>query len=187
MEYDTYVFDFDGVIVDSEKYHWLSYQTNISFEDYCKINHGVTGSYFRETMDAAKKDEVYKSYIKDIPLKDGFEEFYRRLIEFGKKVYIVTNTSQEIFNLFCEKFPFLKDIPVITGCNKPDPAGYMSIPQGGRTIVFEDSYRGFYAASQVFSNVILVNDPSYVYFDIINPKHYIKTFLELLHLQGFCQ
>jgi beta-phosphoglucomutase-like phosphatase (HAD superfamily) len=26
FDYDTYIFDFDGVIVDSEKYHWLSYQ-----------------------------------------------------------------------------------------------------------------------------------------------------------------
>jgi HAD superfamily hydrolase (TIGR01509 family) len=186
MDFDTYIFDFDGVVVDSEKYHWLAYDAGVSFEEYCKINHSLKGPYFRETMDAAKKDVAYKSYIKDIPLKEGFEDFYVRLTELGKKVYIVTNSSQEIFDMFTEKFPFLKDIPVITGCNKPDPSGYRAIPQEGRTIVFEDSYRGFYAASQVFSHVVLVNTPDYAYFDTIRPEFSIKTFLELEHLPVDC-
>jgi hypothetical protein len=173
---DTYVFDFDGVVVDSEKYHWLAYDAGVSFEEYCRINHSLTGPYFRETMDAAKKDAVYKAYIKDIPLKEGFENFYRRLTELGKKVYIVTNSSQEIFDIFARKFPFLKDISVITGCNKPDPSGYRAVPQEGRTIVFEDSYRGFYAASQVFSVVVLVNTHDYVYFDTIDPEISIENF-----------
>jgi len=173
---DIYVFDFDGVVVESEKYHWMAYDAGVSFEEYCRINHSLTGPYFRETMDAAKKDATYKEYIKDIPLKEGFEEFYNKLKKAGNKIYIVTNSSQEIFDIFTEKFPFLKDIPVITGCNKPDPSGYMAIPQEGRTIVFEDSYRGFYAASQVFSNVVLVNTSDYVYFDTIDPEISIENF-----------
>lgn len=179
MDFDTYVFDFDGVIVDSEKFHWLSYQTDVSFEKYCEINHALNGPYFRDTMDFLKKDNVYIEHIKDIPLVDGFEEFYRKLVRLEKDVYVVTNTSREIFELFCQKFPFLKDINAVTGCKKPDPSGYMSIPQKGRTLVFEDSYRGFWAASQVFSNVVLVNTPDYVYFDTIQPRSAIRTFLEL--------
>ena len=182
MDYDTYIFDFDGVIVDSEKYHWLSYDADVSFEEYCKINHSLTGPYFRDTMDSVKKDVTYKSYIKEIPLKEGFERFYNRLVELGKNVYIVTNSSQEIFEIFVEKFPFLKDITVITGCKKPDPSGYRAVPQVGKTVAFEDSYRGFYAASQIISTVILVNTPDYVYFDTIKPEFSIKTFSELEHL-----
>jgi beta-phosphoglucomutase-like phosphatase (HAD superfamily) len=179
MNFDTYVFDFDGVVVDSEKFHWLSYQTDVSFEKYCEINHALKGPYFRDTMDFLKKDNTYIQYINDIPLVDGFEEFYRKLVHLGKKVYIVTNTSREIFDLFVQKFPFLEDIPTVTGCKKPDPSGYISIPQPGRTVVFEDSYRGFWAASQVFSNVVLVNTPEYVYFDTIQPRLAIRTFSEL--------
>jgi beta-phosphoglucomutase-like phosphatase (HAD superfamily) len=178
-DFETYIFDFDGVVIDSEKFHWMSYQTDVSFEKYCEINHSLKGPYFRDTMDFLKKDRVYIGYIKDIPLKKGFEDFYRKLVRLGKKVYIVTNTSREIFDLFCQKFPFLKDIPVVTGCKKPDPSGYMSIPQTGRTVVFEDSYRGFHAASQVFSNVVLVNTPDYIYFDTIQPRFAIRTFSEL--------
>jgi beta-phosphoglucomutase-like phosphatase (HAD superfamily) len=175
-DFDTYIFDFDGVVIDSEKFHWLSYQTDISFEEYCIINHSLKGPYFRDTMDFLKKDRLYMGYIKDIPLKKGFEDFYRKLIRLGKKVYIVTNTSREIFDLFSEKYPFLKDISTITGCKKPDPSGYLSVPAEGRVIVFEDSYRGFHAANQVFPTVVLVNTPDYVYFDIINPTRSITDF-----------
>jgi beta-phosphoglucomutase-like phosphatase (HAD superfamily) len=178
-DFDTYIFDFDGVVVDSEKFHWLSYQSDVSFEKYCEINHALKGPYFRDTMDFLKKDKMYIEYIKDIPLVEGFEEFYRKLIRLEKDVYIVTNTSREIFELFAKKFPFLKDIPTVTGCKKPDPSGYMSIPQKGRTVVFEDSYRGFWAASQVFPTVVLVNTPDYVYFDTIHPRLAIRTFSEL--------
>jgi beta-phosphoglucomutase-like phosphatase (HAD superfamily) len=178
-DFDTYIFDFDGVVIDSEKFHWLSYQTDVTFEEYCRINHSLKGPYFRDTMDFLKKDQLYIEYIKDIPLKKGFEDFYRKLIRLGKKVYIVTNTSREIFDLFSEKYPFLKDIPTVTGCKKPDPSGYMSVPIEGRVVVFEDSYRGFHAASQVFSTVILVNTPDYVYFDTIQPRLAIRTFSEL--------
>lgn len=162
-DFDTYIFDFDGVVVDSEKFHWLSYQTDVSFEKYCEINHALEGPYFRDVMDASNKDVKFIEYIKDIPLKKGFKEFYDKLVAHGKKVFIVTNTSRKIFNLFSEKFQFLKDIPVVTDCKKPDPAGYASIPCTGRTIVFEDSYRGFYAARQVFTHVVLVNSLDYVY------------------------
>jgi len=175
-DFDTYIFDFDGVVVDSEKFHWLSYQTEVSFEKYCEINHSLKGPYFRDTMDFLKKDQLYIGYIKDIPLKKGFEDFYGKLVRLGKKVYIVTNTSREIFDLFSEKYPFLKDIPTVTGCKKPDPSGYLSVPAEGRVVVFEDSYRGFHSASQVFPTVFLVNTPDYVYFDTINPTHSITDF-----------
>ena len=178
-DFDTYIFDFDGVVIDSEKFHWLSYKTDVTFEEYCKINHSLKGPYFRDTMDFLKKDQLYIEYIKDIPLVEGFEEFYRKLIRLGKSVYIVTNTSREIFDLFVQKFPFLKDIPTVTGCKKPDPSGYLSVPVEGRVVVFEDSYRGFWSASQVFSTVILVNTPDYVYFDTIQPRLVIRTFSEL--------
>jgi beta-phosphoglucomutase-like phosphatase (HAD superfamily) len=127
-------------------------------------------------MDFLKKDQLYMAYIKDIPLKKGFEDFYRKLVRLGKNVYIVTNTSREILDLFVQKFPFLKDIPTVTGCKKPDPSGYLSVPVEGRVVVFEDSYRGFWAASQVFSNVILVNTPEYVYFNTIKPVNTLKDF-----------
>lgn len=179
-DFDTYVFDFDGVVVDSEKFHWLSYQTDVSFEKYCEINHALKGPYFRDTMDASKKDALYLEHIKDIPLVSGFEEFYKKLIRLGKNVYIVTNTSREIFNAFVQKYPFLSDIQAITGCQKPDPSGYMSVPRQGRTVVFEDSYRGFWAASQVFDTVVLVNTSDYVYFDTIKPRYFAEDFKEIV-------
>jgi HAD superfamily hydrolase (TIGR01509 family) len=171
---DTYIFDFDGVVVDSEKYHWMSYGVDISFEEYCRINHSITGPYFRDTMDVAEKDARYREYIKDIPLVAGFEEFYNKISH--KNVYIVTNTSQEIFNCFADKFPFLRNIPVISGCKKPDPSGYFSVPIQGRAIAFEDSFRGFHAAKQAISTVVLVNTPEYVYFDMIKPPIHLKNF-----------
>ena len=34
-DFDTYIFDFDGVIVDSEYYHYLSYK-NLNYQDFIK-------------------------------------------------------------------------------------------------------------------------------------------------------
>ena len=68
---------------------------------------------------------------------------------------------------------------LITGCNKPNPSGYESVPKIGKVIAFEDSYRGYYAARQVIQTVVLVNNEDYVYFDKINPKIYIKDFLNI--------
>jgi len=185
FEYDTYVFDFDGVVIDSEKYHWLSYQADVSYEKYCEINHSLTGPYFRETMDFTKKDQLYREYSKEIQLKKGFEDFYNKLLKLGKNVYIVTNTSQDIFDMFSEKFEFLKTIDVITGCKKPDPAGYFSIPQEDPTsiIAFEDSYRGFYAASKAIFTVVLVNSPDYYYFETINPVNAIEDFTKITDIK----
>jgi beta-phosphoglucomutase-like phosphatase (HAD superfamily) len=186
FNYDTYVFDFDGVIVDSEKFHWLSYNKatseTITYEKYCEINHSITGPYFRDYLTPEimqSKDKYYEEYIKDIPLKKGFEEFYNKLIKLGKNIYVVTNTSKEILNKFSKRFKFLNTIPIISDCKKPNHEGYMSIPQYDplSIIAFEDSYRGYYAATKAIFTVILVNDSDYVYYNIINSQNAFENFL----------
>ena len=185
FDYDTYIFDFDGVIVDSEKYHWLSYQkateSEMSYEEYCKVNHGITGPYFRDSLpreSVDKKDVYYREYINEIPLIPGVEEFYKNLLHHGKDVIIVTNSTQDIFNLFAERFSFLKTISVISGLNKPSTHGF---PVYKNAIAFEDSYRGYHAASQMSASIVFVNSRDYVYFDTIRPLNHVENFVNMSH------
>ena len=204
-EFDTYIFDFDGVIVDSEYYHYLSYKKaletlNINFEltynTYCKINHSLNElhfkQYFPEKYDELHKQKriVYNEYIaSNIMLKRGFEDFYGSLLIKGKKVYLVSDTSNEIFSKFAEKYPCLKTINHRFTSNnvahkKPNPAGYIEVLKTltdikadlKKIICFEDSLRGYTAASKVIYNVVLVNKPDYYYYHDIPAANIIPDF-----------
>jgi hypothetical protein len=89
--------------------------------------------------------------------------------------------------MFARRFPFLKTIHTITGCQKPNTSGYASVPgifaNPKKVVAFEDSYRGFYAASQVVFTVVLVNDTDYVYFNTINPLNHIVDFTQDFNIQ----
>ena len=204
-EFDTYIFDFDGVIVDSEYYHYMSYKKaiealNINFEltydTYCKINHSLNELHFKQYF-PEKYEELHKQkriffneYItSNIMLKRGFEEFYESLVTKGKKVYLVSDTSNEIFSTFVEKFPILKTINHRFTSNnvalkKPNPAGYIEVLKTltdikadlKKIICFEDSLRGYAAASKVIYNVVLVNKPDYYYYHDIPAANIITDF-----------
>ena len=87
-DFDVYIFDFDGVIINSEYYHFLSYQKaldklnknySLSYDEYCKINHSCKLS-FKEifTSDYEEiynlKNEYYNNFIENenIELINGF-------------------------------------------------------------------------------------------------------------------
>jgi beta-phosphoglucomutase-like phosphatase (HAD superfamily) len=207
-DFDTYIFDFDGVIVDSEYYHYLSYKKaieglNISFElsyeTYCKINHSLNElhfkQYFPEKYDELHKQKriFYNEYIdSSIKLKKGFEEFYESLLTKGKKVYLVSDTSNEIFSRFAKKYPILKTINHRFTSNnvalkKPNPAGYIEVLKTltdiktdlKKIICFEDSLRGYAAASNVIYNVVLVNNPEYYYYHDIPVANIITDFVSI--------
>lgn len=211
-DFETYIFDFDGVIVNSEYYHYLSYKKafdclniefNLTYDKYCNINHSLDHLHFKKyfpinynTIYNMKK-QFYDEFIKtDITLKDGFNKFYSNLILKGKKIYIVSDTSQSIFDLFIEKYPFLKTINnvIITDIiseKKPNPSGYIKALRElidektncktilKKIICFEDSLRGFTAASKVIYNVVLVNNSDYYYYNDIKTLNVIENFISI--------
>ena len=72
LDYKLYVFDLDGVIIDSEKLHWEAYKEAIgndyeyfnknvlTFEKYCEINHGIDENLSFRNILKSHYEKVYK-------------------------------------------------------------------------------------------------------------------------------
>ncbi len=157
MEYDLFIFDFDGTILDTEKYHYLSWCKALT--DHVKHNVMLTYNDFHEyfhKLDVnetklllklvydvepkdydniyAKKQHYYKEFIKteSIEFIDGIYEFLTLLKENNKKFVIVTNTSRAFIEIFMKRCPILHDAYKIYTKEdffnkKPNPECYLKI------------------------------------------------------------
>jgi len=155
-DYDLFVFDFDGTIMDTEKFHYKAWiniiQTyidkNIFFDytTYIKNFHTIDVTnkkkYLLMKYDIENYDTLYelkqKEYNKlinenEILLVKGFEKIIDFIDENNKKFVIVTNTSIKNINFFSEKYPIItKNVDKIyTKENfikkKPHPECYLKV------------------------------------------------------------
>jgi D-arabinose 5-phosphate isomerase GutQ/beta-phosphoglucomutase-like phosphatase (HAD superfamily) len=131
LDYDLFIFDFDGTILDTEKYHCEAWNLalselnnkdiNISISDYYKFFHTLNSInqkiilknfYGVEDYDKIynRKHFFYNNLIKTIQIDfvKGAENFLNFLIKNNKKFIIVTNTSINYIKLFQEYHPILK-------------------------------------------------------------------------------
>ena len=205
LDFSVFVFDLDGVIINSEYIHYECYKSVLSsilnykldWYEYCRIHHSLDNSFktiFNNNYDEIyyEKNKLYKNRIKDVELTEGFFDFFNLLITNGKTICIVSDTTDEIFHLICQKYPFLKKSNfVITRNNikkrKPNSECYLNLLnklpkyiENHEIISFEDSYKGWTSSYNVIYNCILVNKESYVYYDLINPKNSICNFENIL-------
>lgn len=201
LDFSVFVFDLDGVIINSEYIHYECYKqsfkkiinVDLNWNDYCKIHHSTSTTFkkefpvnYKEIYD--NKTELYKNKIEDIELISGFYDFFNLLIKNGKYICIVTDASDEIFIKILEKFSFLKKSNIIITRNnikkrKPNSECYLTLLnklpcdiENHEIISFEDSYKGWTAAHNVLYNCILVNNTSYIYYDTIKPQNLINNF-----------
>jgi len=217
LDNKVFIFDLDGVIIDSEKTHFICYKEAIStytdmkldWNTYCEIHHSINKT-FKELFPNdyndiyALKNELYKQSIKDISLISGFYDFFKLLIKHGKQICIVTDAPKEIFDLITSKYPFILKSNVIVTRNdtkfrKPNSECYLQVVKRyintyelNEIIAFEDSYKGWTAATNVIYNCILVNTPDYFYYNesekiviyVTNQKLYSTKNNE--SVQGLC-
>jgi HAD superfamily hydrolase (TIGR01509 family) len=155
LKYDLFIFDFDGTLLDTEKYHckaWnnaLSKEKNknieIEINDYYKYFHSLTPmmsrNYLKILYDVDNYDIIYKKkqyeYEKiinneNIDFINGAENFLNFILKNNKKFIIVTNTSNKFINIFKSKNPILnKATKIYTKENfvnrKPNPECYLRI------------------------------------------------------------
>jgi arabinose-5-phosphate isomerase len=155
-DYDLFVFDFDGTIIDTEKFHYKGWiktlqkhvDKNIYFDykTYIKHFHTIDVSnkkkYLLLKYDIRNYDTLYelkqKEYNKlinenEVLLVKGFEKIINFIHEYNKKFVIVTNTSIKNINFFSEKYPIItKNVDKIyTKENfikkKPHPECYLKV------------------------------------------------------------
>ena len=157
LEYDLYVFDFDGTIMDTEETHrkaWenvisqhINTEITINMNIYQKYFHSVIKDYSKHYLNILYnikyedydniyklKQNMYEELIKteDIKLIDGVEYFLDFLINNNKTFIIVSNTSKKFIDFYSLKYPILnKAYKVYTKelfvNRKPNPECYLQI------------------------------------------------------------
>lgn len=198
LTYDLFIFDFDGTLIDTEKYHckaWnlvlSEYKSNIHMNiiyyykyfhsldkklanDFLKITYNITD--FEKVYN--EKQIKYKELIEthNIELIPGVEKFLEFILENNKKFVIVTNSSIKNIEVFKNKYNILtKASKIYTKEDflnkKPNPECYLKVVNDYKNlkmIGFEDSLIGIEALVQV--NRI---KPIFIY----ESKYYYKDYI----------
>ena len=114
MNYNLYIFDLDGTIINSEYYHYLAYKNQakeLSYLDYQKIFHNnILKETFCKNNNISKdqKERDFKIlYEKNASYINGFLIFFKKLMQLNKKICIYTASSHVRCELSKELHPEL--------------------------------------------------------------------------------
>lgn len=155
MVYDLFLFDFDGLLVDTESLHYKAYQAVIdalglsltwSFSEYCQKAQ-ISSPYLHEqlvvhvpelkkydwdTLYKAKKT-AYLDLLSAYPLQlmPGVAPFLEELEQRKMPHAVVTHSPKEQINAICKRLPKLSSIPHWFTREdyqeaKPAPDGYLT-------------------------------------------------------------
>ena len=133
LEYDVFVFDFDGTIMNTEKIHHKAWNKilskftgkniNINTNDFYKYYHSLIKNYSKnylyltynithEEYDILYKEKqsIYEELIKTEPIEliNGVENFLNFILNNNKRFIIVSNTSKKFIDILK-----IKDIIII--------------------------------------------------------------------------
>jgi len=182
----AFIFDFDGVIIDTNNYHFLSWEKSLddfgidfSYEDYKKIK-GLSRSYsidylslFNKKIEHNKvellkrKNDIYLQLIEDLNSDDlmlGVKDFLINNKKFKLGVASSSRNARYILKkIKCDHF-----FDIIIDANdvcesKPNPKVFLKCAdalglQPCECIVFEDSENGLLAAKKGGFNTYLVGN-----------------------------
>jgi D-arabinose 5-phosphate isomerase GutQ/beta-phosphoglucomutase-like phosphatase (HAD superfamily) len=135
LEYDLFIFDFDGTLIDTEKYHCIAWNKalkdhsisnnnnnfiELNLKNYLKYFHTLDNNNQKVLLklmyDINNYDDVYnlkqKYYnelikTENINFINGAENFLNYLIKNNKKFIIVSNTSEKFIEIFKKKYLIL--------------------------------------------------------------------------------
>lgn len=153
-QFSLFLFDFDGLLVNTEELHLKAYQEVCSkrgvkldwdFPAYCSYAHTMSGGVKKAVTELyphlldgwdelyAEKKAIYLSYVTqgEVELMPGAEALLRRLDEKGIALCVVTNSPREQIKAICAKHPVLKTISRWFTREdythaKPNPDGYLT-------------------------------------------------------------
>ena len=135
--FQLFLFDFDGLLVNSEELHYLAYKRmcanrgvdlNWTFEEYCSLAHysaeGVRKKIYADypllteqglswdVLYSEKKQAIFnllnEGYVHTMP---GVESLLLKLEQANIKRCVVTHSSYELVNIVRKKNPILNTIP----------------------------------------------------------------------------
>lgn len=135
-DYQLFLFDFDGLLVNTEELHYKAYQItcreygwelNMDFPEYCKLAHyraeGLMEKLCARIPDLEKLgwDVFYKKKTDtisdlvnrgEVQLMPGVEVFLTKLAQLNKKRCVVTHSPDRLINPIRRKHPILDTIPI---------------------------------------------------------------------------
>ncbi len=138
QDYQVFLFDFDGLLVDTEPLHFASYrelcrrygcEMNWDFQKFCREAHnkamGIWDAIAREFPRVfenepcrevlyEEKKKIYVELLKKshLELMEGVSSLLTTLEEKGIKRAVVTNSPREHIDIIKESLPLLKSIPL---------------------------------------------------------------------------
>jgi D-arabinose 5-phosphate isomerase GutQ/beta-phosphoglucomutase-like phosphatase (HAD superfamily) len=176
------MFDLDGTIINSEPFHYLSYNNllkdPISYAEYQRIFHSELKGPFIEANNINKlvkeqmfSDNYLPEYVK------GADIFIEKLIQLGKDIIIVTNSSDARVEFIKKCHPLLRMVDKwYTGSSslavKPHSDLYIkAITESGASlhdvVIFEDSLTGYLAVRDLSVAKIFICNKEYYYYNKI--------------------
>lgn len=155
LDYQLYLFDFDGLLVDTERLHYAAYMEMArgqgfpltwDYRRFCEVAHSKAMGFFdgwqkehpaalegtsKEVLYEEKK-RLYVEMLRKTPLElmEGAEDLINVLDAHGIKSAVVTNSPKAQIELIKQALPALQKIPLwITREDysqpKPSPEGYL--------------------------------------------------------------
>lgn len=184
-EFDAFIFDFDGVIVDSEPLHAIAKRntldgflirypltlfadfkgrTDVDFFDY--VARELSGGRVDSAELGAYKQKEYIKLFEDVPLVPGIKDFIRFSRKRVKKLGLATSATGRDFSLAANKYQIRTWFDVIitgddTKRHKPDPEPFLkaiselSVPVDN-ILVIEDSPNGIKSARAANCTVVAI-------------------------------
>lgn len=154
-DYQLYLFDLDGLLVDTEPLHYTAYvKASVkwdipwpyTFEQYCKVAHaeqnGIKKAFLRDFPNlleatwnvlATEKKKLYMECLESstVALMPGVERFLSSLFDLKKTVCVVTNSPLDQAEKIKKSINILQSIPhwiTRDDCHnpKPSPEGYLT-------------------------------------------------------------
>ena len=208
LDFDLFVFDFDGTIMDTEKIHCKAWEDvlshKIGLHNYQKYFHSLIKDYSKHYLHLfynikyedydhlyKLKQDKYEELIKseNIELIKGVYDFLNYLIQMNKKFVIVSNTSKKFIDYYSIKYPILNNAFKIYTKElfihkKPNPECYLKIVnefKNDKIIGFEDSLVGIHALFQVDQiTPVLIYNEDYYYKD-----HMIEKYNNIIVLKDY--
>lgn len=173
MQIKTILFDFDGVVVDSESLHLRALSevlTNHGIRYPDSMLHDFVGKsdslfyqYVIDNLDDSyeldylldEKNKIFEKIVKELKPINGFLDFIDIVIQKNIPRAIVTSSSEETLKMVSEIFPFQNYFDIVvceedTTEHKPYPAPYLlGLKRTGgekeTTLIIEDSVNGIKA------------------------------------------
>ncbi|QRG68876.1 HAD-IA family hydrolase [Brevibacillus choshinensis] len=181
------VFDFDGLILDTETvwYHSFrealeQYRLELTLETFASFV-GTHGAAFdqhlmkvagnQQKMEDIKRiaNEIHQDKIRSVQAREGVRDYLEAAVDLGLRIGLASSSSREWVERFLRQLQLLSYFEVIKTADdvvrvKPDPELYVQAVhalrlQSDEVLAFEDSAAGAKAAKAAGLHCVIVPNP----------------------------